>query len=271
MPHIRCNALTCCVLVFPSGHSTTLGRLAPRRDLFYRPHPVSFGLSVCFRLSPPVVLRFTDQITRWINSRLRWPPQRKEHWSNCASMIDCGLMVLTTSVLTVVCLSNFSTSGGGGIFSLIKIDKEMVLENYVKLFELIKTRVLRNHAVAFFHGHPETADEIRVFLRSSQILILESVLHEYRRENSTIYEPLDGIKALHHLVFMQTNWTFETIRSTSLSDLMLCIHNLITLDKSPPSVQMLVSPYIPEETFTFEQFETDDWNAKENSRYLKLN
>ena len=44
---VSVNALTCCVLVFPSGHSTTLGRLAPRRDLVYRPHPVSFGLSVC--------------------------------------------------------------------------------------------------------------------------------------------------------------------------------------------------------------------------------
>lgn len=33
--------------------------------------------------------QITDQITRWINSRLRWPPQREEHWY-CGQI---GLMV----------------------------------------------------------------------------------------------------------------------------------------------------------------------------------
>lgn len=144
------------------------------------------------------------------------------------------------------------------------------MENYVELFGLIKTRVLRNHSIPWFHGHAETSDEIRAFLRTSQILILESVLHEYRRENSTIYEPLDGIKALHHLVFKQTNWTFETIRAIPVPDLILCIQNLITLEKSPQAVQMLVSPYVPDETYTFDSFDINDWNPEENSRYLKL-
>ncbi|MDE9590841.1 ECs1072 family phage-associated protein, partial [Xenorhabdus bovienii] len=64
-------------------------------------------------------------------------------------------------------------------------------------------------------------------LRVLQIFILENILHEHRQKHGTLMEPLSGSKALDHKIFMKTNWTFNEIRSMSLEDKLLVLHDEI--------------------------------------------
>ncbi|MDE1479512.1 hypothetical protein KKI90_21705 [Xenorhabdus bovienii] len=116
-----------------------------------------------------------------------------------------------------------------------------------------------------------TPEETQLMLRVLQIFILENILHEHRQKHGTLMEPLSGIRALDHKIFIKTHWTFNEIRSMSLEDKLLVLHDEIKVENLSPEAQsFVVGKNISDFSIIFEDFRSEEWNYGENKVFLDL-
>ncbi|CDH34119.1 hypothetical protein [Xenorhabdus bovienii] len=116
-----------------------------------------------------------------------------------------------------------------------------------------------------------TLEETQLVLRVLQIFILENILHEHRQKHGTLMEPLSGSKALDHKIFMKTNWTFNEIRSMSLEDKLLVLHDEIkVVSLSVEAQRFIAKQSLPDISIIFEDFQPKEWNHGENKVFLDL-
>ncbi|CAI1803790.1 Uncharacterised protein [Serratia quinivorans] len=137
------------------------------------------------------------------------------------------------------------------------------------LWHIIKARVCDNRNLNHSAYYSGSQQDNCIKNRSAQLLILEITLHEHRKKFATIFEPLSGKTALHHLIFTKTNWKLAEIRSLSLTDSLLVIQAEMRVEKLPAEVQKFIdSLELPEVAFNFEELLEQDWDPKENSIVL---
>lgn len=112
-------------------------------------------------------------------------------------------------------------------------------------------------------------DQIKVYLRSLQIFILENVLQEHRRKYATLFEPLKGDRALDHKIFLKTNWPINQIRAMSTGDKLLILQEDISTEHLPKSTKDYIEDIaIPEISITFDDFLPEEWDSQENKIFL---
>ncbi|MBK5072215.1 hypothetical protein I2494_07720 [Budviciaceae bacterium BWR-B9] len=144
------------------------------------------------------------------------------------------------------------------------------MSTYSDLWHVIISRVADVRGIAHssigFKNY-NNADTVKLYLRSAQIFTLELILHIHRSKYGTKFEPLSGIKALHHLIFMKTKWRIEDIEKMSLNHCLLVLQEDIRIDKLPADAQEYLS-YLPDYSLTFDGFLDNEWAPGESSAFL---
>ncbi|MGG2141289.1 ECs1072 family phage-associated protein [Symbiopectobacterium sp. RP] len=82
---------------------------------------------------------------------------------------------------------------------------------------------------------PSTLKVLKCHTHLHHLLLIEMVFKNHRDKYKKSISDLSGIKALHHMVFLKTNWRPEEIRSTSVHDLLFVLQ------------EEMNSEYLPEE------------------------
>lgn len=138
------------------------------------------------------------------------------------------------------------------------------------LFQYIKGRVCEKRGLNTYDFYTDKIKGNQAYNRSAFIFTLEIILHKYRHEHATIFESLEGRKALHHMIFTKTNWKPEYIRTLSLADCLFVIHDELKISKLPEDAKSYISGLnIPENALTFDDVEDAEWDATGNFAYLQ--
>ncbi|WP_213706081.1 ECs1072 family phage-associated protein [Enterobacter asburiae] len=145
------------------------------------------------------------------------------------------------------------------------------MSNYSDLWQVIKMRVCRNNKFAESSlANSNSFDAVRVKLRILQIFALECALQQYRLKHGTPFNPLEGKKALHHMIFEKTKWQLETIRTLSLNDSLFIINDELRLLELPPKASDFIQRLeIGLHVHPLDDFSQEDWEPKENSTFLQ--
>ncbi|NHB89587.1 hypothetical protein C5471_18555 [Photorhabdus tasmaniensis] len=151
--------------------------------------------------------------------------------------------------------------------------RRIILAKFYNLWHAIKARVCNNHDVDpnYFDVYSSDHQICCLKNRAAQIFILEAILHKHRQQHGTIFEPLEGEKALHHLIFLKTKWKPSEIRALSLEDSLLVIQDEMHLDNLPEEAQRVIDAInLPKAiSFRSDDMLDEDWVPKENSIYLQ--
>lgn len=114
-----------------------------------------------------------------------------------------------------------------------------------------------------------SADDIKVFLRSLQIFILEDILRQHREQYATITDALYGEKALNHKLHIKTNIPINLIRGMELSDKILMLQDEIRIENLSKTASDYISNLtIPEYSITFDNFLSEEWDLEKNRLFL---
>lgn len=145
------------------------------------------------------------------------------------------------------------------------------MSNYSDLWRVIKMRVCRNNKLSESSlANSNSFDTVRVKLRILQIFALECALQQYRLKYGTPFNPLEGKKALHHMIFEKTKWQLDVIRQLSLNDSLFIINDELSLFKFPPKARDFIhSLEIGLHVHPLDDFSEEDWEPKENSVFLQ--
>lgn len=143
------------------------------------------------------------------------------------------------------------------------------MSNMNDLWSVIMKRIRHNHNLNEPHYYPGTPEDIFIKICTNRLFILEIILHEHRKKYSTIFQPLSGKEALHHMIFTKTHWKPAEIRSLSLADSLFVIDEELQIDKLPECAKSFIEQFeIPENYITAYSLLETDWDPKENSVYL---
>ncbi len=137
------------------------------------------------------------------------------------------------------------------------------------LWHVIKSRVCQNRGLSHSVFYAGSQEDNCIKNKSAQIFILEMVLHKHRQQYATIFEPLKGEKALHHLIFTKTLWKPSEISKLPLADCLFVIQDELRIDNLfDEAKDFFKSLELPSVAFNFEELLEDDWAPKENSIFL---
>lgn len=145
------------------------------------------------------------------------------------------------------------------------------MSSYSDLWQMIKLRICQNSAIQ------ESATDgsnnyvgTRVKLRTLQIFTLECILHQYRQTHATKFNPMEGKKSLHHLIFDKTNWLPNVIRALDFNDALFIINEEMKLSNLPDDARDFIDKLnLSERTYSIDDFPAADWDPKENSVFLR--
>lgn len=104
------------------------------------------------------------------------------------------------------------------------------------LFQEIKERIVKVRGLPHTE-QAEPEDRIKIHNRAFLLFSLDCLLDEYRSKNATLWSPLKGRDALHHLLLKKYGWTLYEIRSLTLADSLFAIQDELVFDKLPQAVQ----------------------------------
>ncbi|HFW7072185.1 TPA: hypothetical protein ACIC9P_003453 [Morganella morganii] len=114
-----------------------------------------------------------------------------------------------------------------------------------------------------------SADDVKVFLRSLQIFILEDILRQHREQYATITDALYGEKSLNHKLFIKTNIPINLIKNMTLSDKVLMLQDEIKIENLSRTASDFINKLAaPEFSITFDDFLPDEWDIERNRLYL---
>ncbi|AYY80295.1 MULTISPECIES: ECs1072 family phage-associated protein [Proteus] len=145
------------------------------------------------------------------------------------------------------------------------------MSNYSNLFQIIKMRVCRNNKES--DSMLDMRNDHRskqVWHRIEQIFILECLLDEYRKKHGSLHSPLDGKKALHHMILNKTNWPLSEIKALSFNDCILIITEYLKKENIHPDAQDFLNRMnLPTNSYPLDDFSEEDWAPKENAPFLQ--
>lgn len=122
-----------------------------------------------------------------------------------------------------------------------------------EFFDILSKKIFTLRGVVQF-GAIEEPQHSKCRNRSALIFALESVLHLHRQQFATIWNPLEGRKALEHLLLQTYKWPLTEIRSLSLADVILVLQEQLKPDNLPHEVKAVLTAY---RALTANQFYAD--------------
>ncbi|MFP7607001.1 ECs1072 family phage-associated protein [Serratia quinivorans] len=156
---------------------------------------------------------------------------------------------------------NFSTSGGGGILtSPYNSGGIFMLKGFAHLFEKTKEHVCKTRNVKTT-GLIDTVERSCLYNRVIQLCTLDAVLAQHRVDFGTRYNDLKGVSALHHKLLLKYKWPLNEIRSLSLSDAMLALHDELKIETLPAEAFRLLTAIAQEQHFVvFPDLLDEEWD-----------
>lgn len=142
---------------------------------------------------------------------------------------------------------------------------------YSDLWQVIKMRVCQNSSLpeSVTYGTNNYVGS-RVKMRVLQIFALECALDEYRKQNGTPFAPLEGEKALCHMIFEKTNWPLQTIKDLHLNDALFIVNDRLKISSLPVEAQEFIEKLnLGLIAYSVDDFPTEDWDPKENAIFLQ--
>lgn len=144
------------------------------------------------------------------------------------------------------------------------------MSEYHNLLHVIKARVCENRKISHSAYYAGSQQDEQIKNRTALIFILEVVLHEHRMKYATIFTPMEGKVALHHLIFIKTKWLLSDIRKLTLDDALLVVQDELKPERINAEAQDVLSALkLPSVAFLFEDAMEEDWDPKENAVYLQ--
>jgi len=143
------------------------------------------------------------------------------------------------------------------------------MSDYHTLLHVIRSRICENRSMAQSAYYLGSQQDNQIRNRTALIFTLEMILHQHRIEYATIFNPLEGKAALHHLIFMKTKWKPAEIRELSLEDALFSIQDMLKIESlQEEAKEVLASFGVPSAPFLFDTLPDADWNFRENSVFL---
>lgn len=128
-----------------------------------------------------------------------------------------------------------------------------------KIFEI---RGIAQYGTVIEPGHTQCGN------RSALIFALEAVLDAHRRKFSSHWSPLEGKRALEHLLLKKYAMPLSQIRSLNLSDIVLLLQEELHPDKIPEEARQILNSYnVMHARNHFPDFNEEEWDP---NLYLTL-
>jgi len=144
------------------------------------------------------------------------------------------------------------------------------MSDYANLLQIIRMRVCESRNLSHAAYPKDSLQDNQIRNRTALIFVLELVLHQHRAQYGSIFNPLQGKEALHHLIFMKTNWLPSEIRKLNFQDALFVVQDELMIENIPEEAQELVKAfYLPSVAITFDDFPEQEWDYKENSPFLQ--
>ncbi|EBA7111596.1 hypothetical protein ORL35_002944 [Salmonella enterica] len=124
----------------------------------------------------------------------------------------------------------------GGILQVPTTTKEkQMISGIAHLFTQIKANIaeLRDIKVS---GFVDSTAVSCVTNRAVQICALDALLYEHRRKHANQLNGLTGKHALYHLLLLKYKWPLSVIRTMTLPDVLLALHDDLQFDSLPEGV-----------------------------------
>lgn len=115
-----------------------------------------------------------------------------------------------------------------------------MLKGFAHLFEKTKEHVAKIRNVKTT-GIVDTVKLSCTYNRAIQLCALDAVLAQHRVDFGTLYNDLKGISALHHKLLLKYKWPLTEIRSLSLSDAMLALHDELKIETLPAEASRILA------------------------------
>ena len=147
------------------------------------------------------------------------------------------------------------------------------MNSYVNLYLELQPGLVKFYETTDYdvQMNSHTLKALKCLTHIHHLLLIEMVLKNHRDKYKKSITDLSGIKALHHMVFLKTNWKLEEIRSTPINDLLFVLQEemnpeglseedrkylrVILNNDNPPKIDLA--------SYT-------DWAIAEGDRLLKL-
>lgn len=102
------------------------------------------------------------------------------------------------------------------------------------------------------------------------LLLIELMLDKHRKLYAIPYEPLNGIDALHHKLFMKTGWSLGEVKSIDLKDIVFLLLDEIKISSSDEKFHVYLDSLKIYEFAEKPKFGLlDDWNPSKYDDYTK--
>ncbi|EKN4116936.1 ECs1072 family phage-associated protein [Yersinia enterocolitica] len=129
-------------------------------------------------------------------------------------------------------------------------------------FDVICNKIFALHGVAR-QGVVEEPQYTQCKNRSALIFALESLLYTHREANGTVWNPLEGRKALEHLLLQKYKWSLSEIRALSLADTVLLLQDELSPNNLPEEAKLLLKMYgVLTARKVFPGFMEDEWDPE---------
>lgn len=135
-----------------------------------------------------------------------------------------------------------------------------MLTGFAHLFEKTKERVaiVRNIKTTDF---VDVEDQSRLYNRSIQLCTLDAMLSQHRLDYGTRYNPLNGTLALHHKLLLKYKWPLHEIRSLSLADCLLALHDELNMESIPESASKILKSIAANQfAISFPDIHDEEWD-----------
>ncbi|WP_110028256.1 ECs1072 family phage-associated protein, partial [Mangrovibacter plantisponsor] len=183
-------------------------------------HPPSVGLKIWYRQRFYTAFAFLRSgLGSWINTRLLRPEKAagSQGW---------------------LCLL-LSTSGEVVSWLLSHIQEGTNMNGYENLYLAILPDLAEHYGISssHFQSNPHSTSSQQCRSHLYKLILIEFYLHEHRLKNSKSVLHLDGVAALHHLVYLKTKWTPASIRNLNTPDLLFALLDDLVPDQLSETAQ----------------------------------
>ncbi|WP_425323353.1 ECs1072 family phage-associated protein [Arsenophonus nasoniae] len=117
------------------------------------------------------------------------------------------------------------------------------MSEYAKLFQIIQDSVLPAYQEKFANISSTSIHDVRdsAKIHAYLLLLLEITVYEYRKKHATPFEPLQGEKALKHLLFTCYRVPLSEVESVSLEWLVFALLKDLTPENLSESARNYVN------------------------------
>ncbi|QHA85572.1 ECs1072 family phage-associated protein [Serratia rhizosphaerae] len=137
-----------------------------------------------------------------------------------------------------------------------------MLKGFAHLFEKTKEHVAQVRNVKTT-GFIDQAAMSCVYNRAIQLCALDAVISQHRVEAGNRFNDLRGKSALHHKLLAKYKWPLAEIHSLTLSDVLLALHDELSLESLPPEASRILTSISREHPpVVFPDITDEEWNPE---------